>query len=242
MNIEASQTKAASVVLPTYNEAANIVPLIREILDQAGAAGCELQVVVVDDDSPDGTAALVVKEFADQPEVKLIVRRDERGLASAIARGVSESDHDVLVFMDTDFNHHPRHLPALLALLPTCHIALGSRFVRGGGMNTSRLRYLLSYGFNIMVRLMLGVVTHDNLSGFIAIRRHDLLLFDQASIFHGYGDYAIRLLYHAQRAGLKVAETPVVYEERLGGESKTQFVRTFILYLRETLALRKGER
>ncbi len=241
MNDAAGQIKAASVVLPTYNEAANITALIREILAQTRAAGFEVQVVVVDDDSPDGTSALVGREFADQPQVKLVVRRGERGLASAIRRGVSESEHEALVFMDTDFNHHPRYLPTLLALLPACHIALGSRYVRGGGMNNSRLRYWLSYFFNIMVRVVLGVKTHDNLSGFIAIRRQDLLRFDQDLIFQGYGDYAIRLLYHAQRAGLCVRETPVVYEERLGGESKTRFLRTFILYLRETWALRSGK-
>ena len=242
MNKEADQIKAASVVLPTYNEAANIVSLIRDILERAHTAGLLLQVVVVDDDSPDATAALVANAFSDKPEVKLIVRRHERGLASAIARGVLESDNEVLVFMDTDFNHHPRYLPSLLALLSTCDIALGSRYVRGGGMNTSRLRYWLSSMFNLMIRLVLGIKTHDNLSGFIAIRRKDLMRFDQAFIFHGYGDYAISLLYHAQRAGLTVRETPVVYEERLGGESKTQFLNTFILYLRETWALRKGGR
>lgn len=242
MNSKASRIEAASVVLPSYNEAANIVPLIRRIIQEADKAGCRVQVVVVDDDSPDGTADLVAQEFASQPQVKLVVRRGERGLASAVARGVAESDNEVLVFMDTDFNHHPRYLPALLALLPTCSIALGSRYVKGGGMNTSHLRYHLSHLFNILVRLILGVKTLDNLSGFIAIRRQDLLRFDQDEIFQGYGDYAIRLLYHAQREGLTVCETPVVYEERLGGESKTQFVQTFIRYLRETWALRRGNR
>jgi dolichol-phosphate mannosyltransferase len=242
MNNVEGPIKAASVILPTYNEAANIIPLIREILAQAQTAGFKVQVVVVDDDSPDHTADLVAREFADQPGVKLVVRRGERGLASAIRRGVAEAEHEALVIMDTDFNHHPRHLAALLSLLATSHIALGSRYVPGGGMNTSRLRYWLSFLFNIMVRILLGVKTHDNLSGFIAIRRRDLLRFDQDEIFQGYGDYAIRLLYHAQQAGLTVRETPVVYEERLGGESKTQFVRTFLLYLRETWALRRGDR
>ncbi len=232
----------ASVVLPTYNEAANIVPLVRELLAQTQAGGFALQVVVVDDDSPDGTAALVAEAFAGDPRVKLVVRRGERGLASAILRGVRESDQEVLVFMDTDFNHHPRHLPALLGLLSSCQVAVGSRYVPGGGMNTSRLRYHLSHLFNLLVRFILGVKTRDNLSGFIAIRRQDLMRFDLDHIFQGYGDYAIRLLYQAQRAGLVVKETPVVYEERLGGESKTRFVSTFLLYLRETLALRRSAR
>jgi dolichol-phosphate mannosyltransferase len=242
MNSKATRIEAASVVLPTYNEAANIVPLIQRIMEEADKAGCRLQAVVIDDDSPDGTAELVAKEFAGHPGVKLVVRHGERGLASALARGVGESDEDVLVFMDTDFNHHPRHLPAILAMLPSCKIAVGSRYVEGGGMNTSRLRYWLSYMFNIMVRVMLGVSTHDNLSGYMAIRRRDLMLFNQDYIFTGYGDYAIRLLFYAERAGLKVCETPVVYEERLGGKSKTQFVQTFVRYLRETWALRRGER
>ncbi|KMY68685.1 hypothetical protein AAU61_03445 [Desulfocarbo indianensis] len=241
MSAEQGPVRAASVVLPTYNEAANIIPLIKAILKQAGAMGRDLQVVVVDDDSPDGTAGLVAAEFARDARVKLVVRQGERGLASAVWRGVNEAGHEALVFMDTDFNHHPRHLPALLDLLASCHIAVGSRYVRGGGMNTSRLRYLLSYIFNLLVRFLLGVKTRDNLSGFIALRRGDLMALDPERFFHGYGDYAIRLLYHAQRAGLTVRETPVVYEDRLGGESKTRFVRTFALYLRETWALRRGK-
>ncbi len=231
--------RAASVILPSYNERDNLVPLIRQVLQRCQGAGFATQVVVVDDDSPDGTAASVARAFGGDQRVKLVVRRHERGLASAIERGVDESGHPRLVFMDTDFNHHPRYLPRLLEMLDTCQVAVGSRYQAGGGMNTSRLRYGLSYLFNLLVRLMLGVSTKDNLSGFIAIRRRDLARLPRKRIFYGYGDYAIRLLYLAQKRGMRVRETAVVYEERLGGESKTRFLRTFLQYLAATWSLRR---
>ena len=231
--------RAASVILPSYNERDNLVPLIGQVLEQCQGADFETQVVVVDDDSPDGTAQSVARAFGADERVKLVVRRGERGLASAIWRGVEESAHARLVFMDTDFNHHPRYLPALLEMLDHCPVAVGSRYQPGGGMNTSRLRYWLSYLFNLLVRGMLGVSTTDNLSGFIAIRRPELMSLPHQRIFQGYGDYAIRLLYLAQRRGLEVRETAVVYEKRLGGQSKTRFVRTFLQYLAATWALRR---
>ncbi len=231
--------RSASIILPSYNERDNMVPLIGEILEQTEGAGFGTQVVVVDDDSPDGTAKSVAGAFAGDERVKLVVRRNQRGLASAIRRGVEESSHPRLVFMDTDFNHHPRYLPGLLEMLDSCQVAVGSRYQPGGGMNTSRLRYGLSYLFNLLVRLVLDVPTRDNLSGFIAIRREDLMRLPLERIFYGYGDYAIRLLYLAHKLGMTVRETAVVYEERLGGESKTRFVRTFLQYLAATWALRR---
>lgn len=231
-----------TVVLPTYNEKDNIVPLIREILVNLEGWSQELEVLVVDDNSPDGTAGLVRDAFPGEPRVRVLVRTGERGLATAIRRGAEEGRGPVLIFMDTDFNHHPRYIPTLLSRLPGCDLALGSRYRPGGGMNTSHTRYLLSYLFNVMVRIVLGVKTTDNLSGFIAVKKDTLLAMPLDDIFHGYGDYAIRLLYLMHRAGQKVSEVPVVYEERLGGESKTRFVHTFKQYMAATFALRLGRK
>ncbi|MFH1057870.1 MAG: glycosyltransferase [Pseudomonadota bacterium] len=233
---------AISVVLPTYNEIANIVPLVREIFDRTAAAGMACQVVVVDDNSPDGTAAALNEAFAGDGRLKLIVRTHERGLASALWRGVNEADHPVVVTMDSDFNHHPRDLVKVVSALAGHDFALGSRYVPGGGMNTSALRYRFSQAFNLLLRLMLGVATRDNLSGFLAGAKSLWLSFDPADIFKGYGDYAIRLLFRAQQRGLSIQEVPVVYENRLGGESKTRFVRHLLMYLRTAWDLRREGR
>lgn len=235
----AAMPSAVSVVLPTYNELANIVPLVSEILDRTSQAGMAAQVVVVDDNSVDGTIEALNEAFGAEPRLKLVVRKNERGLATALWRGINEAEAPVVVTMDSDFNHSPRDLMSLLAALPGCDLVIGSRYVPGGGMNTSALRYRLSQAFNLMVRLLLGVPTTDNLSGFLAAPKDIWLSFGPA-IFAGYGDYAIRLLYQAHRRGLRMREVPVVYENRLGGESKTRFLQVFLQYLRTAWELRQG--
>jgi dolichol-phosphate mannosyltransferase len=231
-----------SVVLPTYNEIANIAPLVGEILERTQAAGIPVQVVVVDDDSPDGTVAALRQAFPDDPRLKIIVRQGERGLATALWRGIQEADHPVVATMDSDFNHHPRDLVKVLTALPGHDLVIGSRYVPGGGMNTSRLRFRCSQAFNLLVRLALGVGTRDNLSGFLAMTKTTWQSFDPEDIFHGYGDYAIRLLFRAHQRGLDIVEVPVVYENRLGGESKTRFLHHLVMYLRTALGLRRESR
>lgn len=228
-----------SVVLPTYNEVANIVPLVSQILEKVPGCGYLPQIVVVDDNSSDGTQEALRKAFGQDPRFKLVVRVGERGLASALWRGIQESSGQLVVTMDSDFNHHPRDLPKVLAALKGHDMAIGSRYVPGGGMNTSRLRFLLSHAFNIMLRLMLGVGTHDNLSGFLVAKRELWEDFGRQGVFQGYGDYAIRLLFLAQRQGLSLVEVPVVYENRLGGDSKTRFLHHFSMYFSTALKLRR---
>ncbi|MBI5523515.1 MAG: glycosyltransferase [Desulfarculus sp.] len=240
--LQPGQGQAVSVVLPTYNELANIVPLVGEILERTSAAGFAVQVVVVDDDSQDGTQEALRQFFGQDARLKLVVRKHERGLATALWRGIQEATGPVVVTMDSDFNHHPRDLVRVLAALPGHDLVIGSRYVPGGGMNTSWLRYQLSHAFNIMLRLLLGLKTHDNLSGFLAAQKSLWLSFDPADIFQGYGDYAIRLLYRAQQRGLKITEVPVVYENRLGGDSKTRFLHHLGEYLATAWRLRREPR
>ncbi|MFH1034239.1 MAG: glycosyltransferase [Pseudomonadota bacterium] len=231
-----------SVVLPTFNELANIVPLVSEIFQRTAAAGQRVQVVVVDDDSQDGTQEALQESFGQDQRLRLVVRKNERGLATALWRGINEAQGQVVVTMDSDFNHHPRDLLRVMAALPGQDLVIGSRYVPGGGMNTSWLRFQLSHAFNIMLRLLLGLKTRDNLSGFLAMSKSLWLSFDPADIFQGYGDYAIRLLYRAQQRGLKITEVPVVYEDRLGGDSKTRFVHHLGEYLRTAYSLRRENR
>lgn len=227
-----------SVVLPTYNEREGIAELAGEILAVARAARLDAEVLVVDDDSPDGTAAHLAEVFRAEPAIRTHVRRGERGLASAIRRGIEEARGDVIVVMDSDGNHDPVLVPLMVRCAEEFDVVIGSRYVLGGGMLTSAFRYWASYAFNILIRVVLGLRIHDNLSGYLAFRRSLLDGLERDAIFHGYGDYAIRFLYQVVRRGGRVLEIPTVYRFRKGGESKTRFFAYFWTYLASVCRLR----
>lgn len=222
--------KEISVILPTYNEVGNIIELIKKILfvTSNNSIGCEI--VVVDDNSPDGTAECVRKHFCDVENVKLIVRKDKKGLATAIKRGLLEASKDIVVIMDTDFNHNPEKIPMMIKYLEDFDIIVGSRYVSGGGMKGHQIRYWGSYLFNAFIKLMLGIHSNDNLSGFFACRRSIFSEIPINKVFKGYGDYFIRLLYAVNKNKFSLLEIPVIYEERLSGSSKTNFLMHLIDY------------
>jgi dolichol-phosphate mannosyltransferase len=227
-----------SVVLPTYNERDGIAELASEILAVVRAARLDAEVLVVDDDSPDGTAAHLAEVFRAEPAVRVHVRRGERGLASAIHRGIVEARGETIVIMDSDGNHDPALIPLMARCAEEFDVVVGSRYVLGGGMLTSAFRYWASYAFNILIRVVLGLRIHDNLSGYLAFRRGILERLDPGRVFYGYGDYAVRLLYQVVRQGGRVLEIPTVYRFRKGGESKTRFFAYLWTYLASVLRLR----
>ena len=223
-----------SVIMPTYNEKGNIVRLIKAIQKELNAKrkDIEQEYIVIDDNSPDKTADFVKKTFRKDRRVRLSVRKNERGLATAIKTGIRKSTGDVILIMDTDFNHDPKDIPLLLDYADDYDIVLGSRFVRGGGME--------SYIFNLYVRIMTGLKTKDSQSGFIAVRKEVLGRFDLDSIFHGYGDFSLRMLYKAKKLSMTMKEVPVIYKKRTYGESKTRFVKHLFQYTMTVIRLRLG--
>ena len=233
---------AVSVVLPTYNEREGIAELVEEILAVGRAAGLALEVVVVDDDSPDGTAEHLRHVLGADPALRVCVRRGERGLASAIRYGLGEARGSTIVVMDSDGNHDPAQVPLMVRCADDFEVVVGSRYVLGGGMLTSRFRYWASYAFNVLIRVVLGLNIHDNLSGYLVFRRTLLDRLDVPPIFHGYGDYAVRFLYQTVRQGGRVLEVPTVYRFRKGGESKTRFLAYFWTYLASVFRLRLSGR
>jgi len=214
-----------SVVLPTYNECKNIVDLIDAIEAEVSPLVTHLQIVVVDDNSPDGTAEVVQQRIqkSGQVHIDLHVRTEERGLASAIKYGLQRSQGDVVVVMDTDFNHDPQMIPQMIDLLKYYDLVIGSRFVMGGGME-EELRYKFSFLYNLFIRVTIRTQIQDNLSGFFAMRRDKLMALDLDRIFRGYGEYFIRLLYVAWRQHYKMLEVPVFYVLRRHGQSKSRFL------------------
>ncbi len=226
-----------SIILPTYKEKDNIVELIQTIFAVLEPHGLDFEVVVVDDNSPDGTAEVVRQNFGDNGRVKLFVRTTERGLATAIRYGVEHTQGDFLVFMDTDFNHDPVIIPQMIKFLEYYDIIIGSRFVMAGGMQ-DRFRQLSSQIYNYGIRILFGTPVHDNLSGFFSICRDKLETMDLDQIYYGYGDYFIRLLMVAHQRGYHMLEIPVFYRLRLHGHSKTQFGSILTQYTHALLILR----
>jgi len=218
-----------SVILPTYNERDNIVELVQAIHKHLESQHFRYEVVIVDDNSPDGTAGVVRAAFGHDPRVRLHVRTSERGLATALRYGAEHSDGEVLVFMDTDFNHDPAAIPQLIKFLEYYDVVIGSRFVMRGGMEDG-VRYVFSFIYNLGLRFLFGTRVWDNLSGFFAIYRQRLFELDLDQIFYGYGDYFIRLLMVGWRRGWRMLEIAVFYRLRTHGHSKTQFIHTFTQY------------
>ncbi|UCG68440.1 MAG: polyprenol monophosphomannose synthase [Thermoplasmata archaeon] len=204
-----------SIVLPTYNEKENIVPLIQEVLNHVKG---EVEVIVVDDNSPDGTWK-IVEEIADE-RVRLIRRMNERGLASAIRKGIESTNGDVVVIMDTDFSHPPETVPDLIAATLDFHIARGSRYVDGGRMESSKKRVLLSKMTNMFARLLLGFDIKDYTTNFFAARSE---VFDDIKILDRWGmhgNYSIGLLYVAKKKGYEIKEVPFICRDRTAGTTK----------------------
>ena len=207
-------------MLCTYDEAENLPELVPQVL----AADPRLDVLVVDDDSPDGTGAVADELAAADPRVRVLHRRDERGLGSAILAGLREavdSGYAAAVTMDADFSHHPRHLPALLDLLETHDVAVGSRYVRGGGVTGWPLRRrAMSRAINVYARLALGLAQRDCSGAFRAYRTELLRRVEFGDVRSTGYAFMEEFLYRCVAAGARVAETPITFADRERGESK----------------------
>lgn len=226
-----------SVVLPAYNEKGNIVPLIDQI--HAALAGIPHEIIVVDDNSPDGTYQTVLG--LGYPFVKAVRRTFDPSLAKSIRAGLELSQGDVCVVMDSDFNHQPQYIPILISNIQFYDVVTASRFVYGGAMDT-RWRHLMSWVFNIFVRLMTGKYITDSLYGFWAAHRSVLDKITYDKVFWGYGDYGIRLMYYFQELNLNILQIPAVNGRRLHGQSNARFFQVFLQYAQATFHLVWRER
>jgi dolichol-phosphate mannosyltransferase len=230
----------ASIILPTYNESGNIVELVRTIMEKI-PPDFEYEILVVDDNSPDRTHQLVRDTFSGDGRVIPILRTADRGLAKSIRAGLERSTGDYAVVMDTDFTHNPREIPRMLHLVQVANVVVGSRFAPGGSMEDVP-HYLCSLVYNWLIRMVLRTQIQDNLSGFLALDRTALDKLPADAIFFGYGDYCFRLLHYAQRAGLSVLETPVQYQTRTKGQSKSVFWKLLFSYTRALVEVRAAIR
>jgi glycosyltransferase involved in cell wall biosynthesis len=208
------------IIVPTYNENENITPLVAEIL----AVDPGLDVLVVDDNSPDGTAEVVTALGEQESRVRLVRRGAKLGLASAYLEGFRravEDSYDVVVEMDADLSHRPEDLPRLLRGVAVHDVTIGSRYVDGGEVsNWSKARVTLSRAGNAYARGMLRLPLADATSGFRAYRAPVLRALLQDRIRSDGYAFQIELAYRAWRAGFDVGEVPITFREREHGRSK----------------------
>lgn len=214
------ESERCLVVIPTYNESENLRPLVAEILRQ----GEEFNVLIIDDNSPDGTGQLADKVARELSAVHVMHRQGKLGLGTAYVAGFRyalERGYDYIFEMDADFSHDPSYLPRMLAATQEADVVIGSRNVKGGGAkNWSLGRILISRGGSLYARVILGLSVHDCTSGFKCFRRRVLETFDLDSVgSNGYA-FQIEMNYRSQLAGFRLAEIPIIFVDRVSGQSK----------------------
>ncbi len=213
------------LILPTYNEAENIGPIVAAAVQRLGEVTSDFTVLIVDDNSPDGTGDAADVLAKNYPQVQVLHRKGKEGLGRAYLAGFAvalENGAELVLEMDADFSHDPRDLPRLVrAAHAECDLAIGSRYVPGGGVRDwTMLRKLISRGGGIYARTILGVDVQDLTGGFKCFKRETLEAIDLDKVIsNGYG-FQIELTYRAIRAGKTVQEVPIYFTERRAGESK----------------------
>ena len=211
----------AWLVLPTYNEAENIEPFVAAACAKLPASA---RVLIVDDNSPDGTGRIADRLAEDHENVSVLHRPHKEGLGPAYLAGFRRAlagGAGLVLEMDSDFSHDPAYLPRLLDAAERADLVLGSRYVTGGGVSDwGPLRRAISRGGSAYARLVLGVGVRDLTGGFKCFRREVLEAIDLDSVqARGYA-FQVEMTYRAIRAGFRVAEVPIVFRERRVGSSK----------------------
>ena len=208
------------VVIPTYDERENIEPIVTRVR----AATPNVDILVADDGSPDGTGEIADRLAAEDPRVTVLHRRSKDGLGAAYLAGFAwarEQGYDVVVEMDADGSHQPEQLPRLLEALRGADVVLGSRWVPGGRVeNWPAHRLLMSRGGNLYTRLALGIPLHDATGGFRAFRMTALDRLDLATVASQGYCFQVDLAWRAVQRGLRVVEVPITFVERVRGDSK----------------------
>jgi len=216
-----------SVILPTYNERDNLRPIIDEIGEFLVES--DYEIIVVDDNSPDGTWQIVEEMAKDDSRIRLDRRMNKRGLTSALNDGINAAHGDIIVWMDCDFQMPPSVVPELLQQMSNGYAAaVGSRFIRGGSdlrynqdIDQGRIVNIHRYLSNLICRLtakVFGTKHRDWTSGFIAIRKE---IFDRFDLFGDYGEYFMYLIHYLIKSGYRVVEVPYILGPRKRGTSKT---------------------
>lgn len=212
-----------AVVIPTYNEKDNISTLLKVLLNLP----LNLRVVVVDDNSQDGTGQVLDEWHATHPCVVPIHRSGKLGLGTALLTGMKEclrQGADLILTMDADFSHHPAYIPSLVEAAQQYDLVLGSRYVPGGGTkNCTWKRILISRGANVLARTIVGLHAMDCTAGFRCYRRAVLEQITLDKVVSSGFAFEIEFLYLIQQHGYRIGEVPIIFENRNRGRSKATF-------------------
>jgi dolichol-phosphate mannosyltransferase len=230
------------IIIPTYNEAGNLCPLLKEIFVRAP----ESDILIVDDNSTDGTGELANQIHTENPQVNVIHRPGKLGLGTAYLAGFKYAiahNYDAAFEMDADFSHDPRYLPDFLKAIKHADLVIGSRYVPGGDTpDWSPVRRLISSSGNILARFLLGIPIHDCTAGFRCYRCEVLRNIDLDTIqSQGYG-FQVELVYRVMKQGFKIVETPIIFVDRRVGKSKMSHkivIEAFTYVLRTRFSRRR---
>jgi len=210
----------AVVVIPTYNERDNIEKLVGEVLAQDAS----ISVLIVDDNSPDGTGELADGLAARNDRVRVLHRRGKLGLGSAYREGFRialELGADYVVEMDADFSHDPAILPLFLAKMQECDLVIGSRYLNGVSVvNWPLRRLMLSYFASVYTRIITGLRISDCTSGFKCFRREVLEAIDLGAVMSDGYSFQIEMNFRCMEKGFRIGEVPIIFIDRHAGTSK----------------------
>ncbi len=213
-------TERALVLVPTYNEKDNIEKIARQVL----AVDPRIEILIIDDNSPDGTGQIADRLVSEDQRVKVLHRADKQGLGRAYIAGFHygiEHKYDFIFEMDADFSHQPKYLADHLRNIETCDISLGSRYIKGGGVeNWPKSRWAISYYANVYSRVVTGLPVRDATGGFKCFRRCVLESLDLDSIRSNGYSFQIEVSFRAWLHGFRIREIPITFVEREAGHSK----------------------
>ena len=210
----------ALVVIPTYNERENIVQLVETILKLP----VKVDILIVDDNSPDGTGEIADQLAKKYPQVHVLHRSEKNGLGRAYCAGFAwalEQDYEYIIEMDGDFSHNPNDIPALIEAAKNADLVIGSRYINGiRVINWPLKRLLLSMGAAKYVQIITGMPITDPTGGFKCFRRHTLQLIDLNKIRSNGYSFQIEMSHIVWRNGMKIVEIPIIFTDRFQGTSK----------------------
>lgn len=210
-----------AIIIPTYNECQNLKPLIEEILTLGLA---DLRIVIIDDNSPDGTGEVAEQLARKYPQVKVIHRQQRQGLAPAYIEGFKyllKEDVDYIIQMDADFSHHPRYIPLFLNKIEECDLVIGSRYLNASKeIKWSSLRLAFSYLASKYTRLCTGMPISDPLGGFKCFRKAILANIGLDRIISNGFVFQAEMNYRTHRKGYRLTEIPIIFYPRRSGSSK----------------------
>jgi dolichol-phosphate mannosyltransferase len=208
------------IIIPTYNELENLPRLLPEVLSKEEG----IHILIVDDNSPDGTAAFVENEMKNNYRIHLIKRPSKQGLGTAYIAGFKfaiQNGYDFIFEMDADFSHDPKEIPRFLDEIKSADVILGSRYINGVNViNWPMRRLLLSWFANIYTRVITGMPLHDATGGFKCFRREVLEAIDLDRVTSNGYAFQIEMSFKAWKKGFKLKEIPIIFVDRVKGKSK----------------------